>query len=55
LHHYSKAFKQSSSGHLMMLTGFCLFVFLGFYGGAAPRAAPFPTQLEPLCPLYHPT
>ena len=26
-----KAFKQSSSSHLLVLTFFCLFVFLGFY------------------------
>ena len=26
-----KAFKQSSSGHLMVLVAFCLFVSLGFY------------------------
>ena len=26
-----KAFKQGSSSHLLVLTFFCLFVFLGFY------------------------
>lgn len=26
-----KAFKQSSSSHLLVLTFFCLFIFWGFY------------------------